>query len=89
MAGMGRRLRRLREVHNLTQAAIARRCGVSTPAWNHWETGENGMMWQRAGVVARALGVTVEWIYFGVSDRLPEKMRTLLEADDDPGDVPR
>ena len=35
---LGKRIRELRTMKNLSQEAVAEKCNVSTPAVSHWET---------------------------------------------------
>lgn len=44
LAGVGERLRRLRESRRLTQAELARRAGVSTPTVSNLERGHNASL---------------------------------------------
>jgi transcriptional regulator with XRE-family HTH domain len=81
---IGRRLRQLRELLDLTQDQIANRCGLSTPAWNHYETGENAPGWPTALVIAQNCGVDLNWIYAGDVGGLSLTTRKLLGALRDP-----
>jgi transcriptional regulator with XRE-family HTH domain len=86
-AEIARRLRRLRKALGLTQAQIARRCGLSTPGWNHYETGDNAPSWPRAEVIAQNCGVTTDWIYDGIVDGLSLTTRRLLSERPDDDDA--
>jgi transcriptional regulator with XRE-family HTH domain len=88
-AEIGRRLRRLRELLNLTQAEIGARVGVSASSWNHYEQGNNAPLWPTAERIASAFGVTTDWIYRGRIDGLSINMWRLLAGRANGGEPPR
>jgi transcriptional regulator with XRE-family HTH domain len=56
---MAIRLKRLREQAGLSQAALARLAGVPLATLREWEHGRRTPLLDRAVLVARALGVTL------------------------------
>ncbi|MDX1485234.1 MAG: XRE family transcriptional regulator [Alphaproteobacteria bacterium] len=59
---MGPRIRDARKRANMTQQALAERCGVSRAAVAQWETGTTRPSIEHLGKVADTLGVWVSWI---------------------------
>lgn len=55
----GRRLRALRERHEMTQEEAARRIGLSTDGYRHWEHGRSEGLLQRLPTTAAAFGLTI------------------------------
>jgi transcriptional regulator with XRE-family HTH domain len=65
------RLRLTREALGLNQAEIARRAGMTPTAWNNAETGDNRIGIGNAIKLRNALGLSLDWIYFGNKFTLP------------------
>jgi len=55
----------------MSQAEFARLCGITAPAWNNVETGDNRIGIDSAMAAARSTRVTLDYIYFGNSDYVP------------------
>jgi DNA-binding XRE family transcriptional regulator len=80
-AAIGARLKILRRlILNLRQEEIARRVGITAPAWHHYENGTNAPEWPTACRIAVTCGVTTDWIYRGDRRGLVQARRRLLEA---------
>lgn len=62
---MGARIRYARELVGLSQAALADAIGVRPTSVWRFEHDENAPSAESAVLLARALGVTVEWIVMG------------------------
>lgn len=72
------RLRITREALGLTQAEICRRTGISTNAWNNNERGANMMSLPQAKKL-RAIGASLDWIYFGDLDSVSHDLATKIQ----------
>jgi len=78
IAAVARRLRQLREAFELTQSQLCRLTGINAQVWNNAETGDN-MISQKNAVRLRAkLGVSLDWIYCGAMDAIPQKLREYI-----------
>jgi transcriptional regulator with XRE-family HTH domain len=73
------RLRLTREASGLNQAAWCRMVGISTQAWNNYEQAVNRISIDQALRVCAATGVTLDWIYRGISAGLPVKIATEIQ----------
>lgn len=70
---VGRRLKLLREALKMSQTALCRLAGITSPqAWNNAETGDNFLTVSNAMKLCRVTGVTMDWIYRGqITSALP------------------
>lgn len=70
---IGRRLKLLREALKMSQTALCRLAGITSPqAWNNAETGDNLLTVSNAVKLCRVTGVTMDWIYRGqIQSALP------------------
>lgn len=60
-------LRELRARHNLTQADMAKKIGISLTTYNNWENNFGRLSVNKANTVASILGVTLDEIFFADS----------------------
>ena len=69
-----RRLARLRLAFGLSQAELCRRTGISTTTWNNYEKAYSRSDLEKAFILVRTFGVTLDWIYLanpaGLSQQL-------------------
>ena len=65
-AGLGSRVKARREVLGISQEYLARAIGVSKNTVTRWEHGSAPAA-ERALVLAKALGVSIEWLVTGES----------------------
>jgi transcriptional regulator with XRE-family HTH domain len=77
---IGRRLKLLRKYLKLKQLEMAKRVGVTAPAWNHYERGENAPDWRVAVRIALTCGAKESWIYRGDPCGLSRTIRKRLAA---------
>ena len=61
----GERLRSAREKAHLTQAELAGEVGIAQPQISRWEAGRTPMAGDDLVRVARALGVSLDWLIGG------------------------
>jgi transcriptional regulator with XRE-family HTH domain len=73
------RLRLTRQALGLKQAAIARLTGISTQAWNNYETAKYRISVDQALMVCRTIGVSLDWIYRGDMNGLPLRIATRIQ----------
>jgi transcriptional regulator with XRE-family HTH domain len=73
------RLRLTRQALGLKQAAIARLTGISTQAWNNYETAKYRISVDQALMVCRTIGVSLDWIYRGDMNGLPLRIATQIQ----------
>lgn len=59
----GQRLERWRNHRKLTQAAMARKMGITRQAYNRYESGGSNMTEERVSAACGALGVTMSEYY--------------------------
>jgi transcriptional regulator with XRE-family HTH domain len=73
-----------RRALNLTKTELARRCGVSVPTAQQWETGEitetSASNFDR---LAKELEVSVEWLRFGTQRSSTDVLNGLTQAQKD------
>ncbi len=87
---IGQRIKqaRLARKPKITQQQLADAVGVSRPAVTQWETGETkALEGENLDRVARALGVTTEWLLYGASS--PPTPAKVAVANDDQGGLSR
>ena len=60
---LGKRIRELRTMKNLSQEAVAEKCNVSTPAVSHWETDSSSPNKAHRKLLADVLGVHENDLY--------------------------
>jgi transcriptional regulator with XRE-family HTH domain len=72
-SGIGERIRTARERAGLTQAALALKVGVTRSAVAQWETGRAGQVGTHLAQIAAVLGVGIEHLMLGGSERLLER----------------
>lgn len=76
---IGARLAALREaLSQLTQKEWAVKHGFNTTQYNNWETGARRIPVENAEKLADVYGVTLDFIYRGRRDGLPETLRNSL-----------
>jgi transcriptional regulator with XRE-family HTH domain len=69
-SGIGDRIRAARERTGLTQAALALKVGVTRSAVAQWETGRAGQVGAHLAQIAAVLGVGIEHLMLGGSERM-------------------
>lgn len=82
----GKRLRALREAAGYSQIALARELGHGgNSKLSQWEAGKNEPSMHDIGRICQLTKGSVEWLYFGVTDLMPNGILTralaILEAD--------
>ena len=65
METLGERVRRLRTSRGLTSVALGKRVGVSNVSVHHWETDSRSPTSDKFQALARALGVTTDYLLTG------------------------
>ena len=78
LAAVSRRLRQLREAFELTQTQLCRLTGINVQVWNNAETGDNMISNKNAVRLRAKFGVSLDWIFCGAMDALPQKLRDHL-----------
>lgn len=73
------RLKLTREALGLKQAAFARMVGIEPQAVNNYETGLRGISVDQAVKICAATGISLDWIYRGISAGLPVNLATALQ----------
>ncbi len=64
-ANVGKRIRRVRQAHDLSQVDFARMCGVSVAALSHWEHGRQRPKIDAAARVIAVFGLTLDYLLLG------------------------
>jgi transcriptional regulator with XRE-family HTH domain len=82
---LGQRIRRLREAHGISQAALARRLNASTNAINLLEQDRiSDPHWQRLVAIAEIFVVSLDYLAGRTDDPRPRpRRRRRTEADED------
>lgn len=76
---IGQRLRAIREVlSDLTQKEWAEKHGFGKTQYNNWESGARRITVDEAERLCHVYGLTLDFIYRGIKDRLPENLRNSL-----------
>lgn len=65
---IGGRLTQARTARKLTREQLAKRLGLSTAAVQHHESGLRGIRRTNAEAYAKALRISVEWLFTGIGD---------------------
>jgi transcriptional regulator with XRE-family HTH domain len=73
------RLKQLRQAMRLEQAAFARLVGIEPQAWNNYERGFRRISIDQAKKLCATTGVSLDWIYRGISSGLPINLATALQ----------
>lgn len=78
---IGARLRQLRLALGFPHARhFAEFVGISEQAWNHFETGRRAPTPPDATKVAAKTGITLDWIYRGLTGAMPLHVMQKLDA---------
>ena len=73
------RLRLTRLALDLTQASIARLCGISAQAWNNNERGRDRISLEQALKLCQTTGVSLDWIFRGIMTGLPHDLAVKIQ----------
>jgi HTH-type transcriptional regulator, cell division transcriptional repressor len=65
---IGARLAQARQAKNLSREQLAKRLGVSVASIQHHESGFRGIRRPAAEIYAKALRVSINWLYTGTGD---------------------
>ena len=71
---IGRRLRHLRTTLDLNQTEFAKFAGLAQNAYSQYENGQRRPSLEAAFKMCDRYKVTLDWIYQGVSDGLPNRL---------------
>jgi transcriptional regulator with XRE-family HTH domain len=63
----------------MSQAEIARLCGINRQAWNNAETGDSRLGLDNAMALSRQTGVTLDYLFFGNRAGLPHLIAVEIE----------
>ncbi|WP_377830304.1 helix-turn-helix domain-containing protein [Bradyrhizobium lupini] len=80
LQSLAERLRRTRESKKLKQADWCRFVGIGPQAWNNYERGINRISIDQAIKVCAATGVSLDWIYRGITAGLPYDIAVALQS---------
>lgn len=78
LRAIGERIIQTREALEMTQADFARFTGISTQSLSNYEVGFRRPQLDQAVQIVRKTGVTLDWIYFGVSSGLPMRIASKI-----------
>jgi transcriptional regulator with XRE-family HTH domain len=78
MTAIARRLTLLRKGLELSQAEMAAYAGISGNAWSNYEKGIRRIDLDAAFRLENSLSVPQEWVYRGVTLRLPDDIKVAL-----------
>lgn len=76
----GRRVRALRNLHGLTQEALAERVGFRASYVSQIENGAKGATLETLAAIAAALGMTLSELFLDVDQPRPEELDRLATA---------
>lgn len=77
---MGARLRTIREIVGLSQAAVAEIAGVGATTINGWESGRNQIDVASLAWIARHLGISTDYVILGDVGSLKFDLATRVQA---------
>lgn len=77
---MGRRLKIVREIRDITQPALAAAIGFSTTALSAWESGRNRIDVVGLGRIMQVLGCTADYIVAGDKGGLRFDLARLVQS---------
>ncbi|MFH5926422.1 helix-turn-helix domain-containing protein [Roseomonas xinghualingensis] len=87
IAGIGRRLKAIRDERGLTPAAMADWLGVSRTRYSNWENDQNRPAEEKMAWLCDQTGLTMDYIYRGKLDAVPMALAIRLAAREQ-GQVP-
>lgn len=76
---IGKRLKALREAHDLNSAELAARLDVQRTYWSRWETGKRPIPPDIAFRLTTIFPVDLDYIYLGDLRQVPVELQTKLE----------
>lgn len=76
---IARRLRATRKTTGRNQRQFSEWLGIAAPTWNNYEKAYRRIDLEKAFLVVRATGVTLDWIYFGERSGLPLHLAEQLD----------
>ena len=68
------RLKRAREILNLSKKEFAERAGISMQTYGPFENGHRDLSLQSAKLLRKTYGLTLEYLYFGNIEDLPTRI---------------
>jgi len=77
---IGKRLRAIRGLTDLTAKDFAEACGFNETQYSNWENGYRRPLPEAAAVLVDKFGVTMDFIYLGRDTALPYNLRTALSS---------
>lgn len=83
MSSLADTIRRHRRASGLSQAALAKRLGISAPSVAQWELGQTRPDLQRLPALAQILGCTIDELIEGAPDPLADRRAELAALAND------
>ena len=68
---LGKRIKSIREKVKLTQHELYEKTGISTTQLSAYENGKKSIGLQTIAKIAKALGTTIDYIYYGSNEMKP------------------
>lgn len=78
---VGKRLRKIRAAHGLSQSAFAAQAGISASALANWEQGQSRPSFKFTDAICNAFDLTSDYIYFGKAGTLRYEVFARLNRD--------
>lgn len=83
-AGIGRRIRRVRKMQNLTQEMAAEKCDITAAYYGNIERGDKKMSVETLAKVSKGLKISVDYLLFGdEQDKLAEYLSEIQQTVDE------
>lgn len=83
-ADIGRRIRRVRKMQNLTQEMAAEKCDITAAYYGNIERGDKKMSVETLAKVSKGLKISVDYLLFGdEQDKLAEYLSEIQQTVDE------
>lgn len=77
---IGKRLSLLENIEDMSQAALAKKAGIASNAWNNYVHGRKRIGIENAIRVVATYDLTLDYIYLGDSSNLPPHLQVAIAS---------
>lgn len=77
---IAQRLEWLRHYYAMSQKEFAKSLGILPTTYNNWLRGRQGLSLYGARLIKQRYNITLDFLFFGEADNLPEEVRTAWES---------
>lgn len=77
---IAKRLEWLRHYYAMSQKEFAESLGILPTTYNNWLRGRQGLSLYGARLIKQRYNITLDFLFFGEAENLPEEIRTAWES---------